>query len=117
MPDHSYINNLSGELLPKYITKFSLLIITATFIAVIFRFDMLRKLCVCISNFLAYSWLAFGIAVITGIISFNLLLFARMKNKPSPANCLIVLNLLQSLAFITGMVFLFFFGALLINVI
>jgi hypothetical protein len=110
-------NIFAGETLPKHLSRLSVLVILVTLTGVIFRFDMLRKLCVCISNLLVWSWIAFGIAAVTGIIYFNLQGIKHNNNKTLCPSLILFLNLVQSLAFVTGLVFLILFGALLANVI
>ncbi|MCX6257184.1 MAG: hypothetical protein NTW49_04700 [Bacteroidia bacterium] len=100
-----------------YLTRISLVIIIVTVASAMFRFDLLRRLCVCIANVLAWSWIAFGAAIFIGLITFNMAAFYRKKEKHLPTTLFLILNILQSVVFLAGLILLIFFGARLLDVI
>ena len=91
----------------RRINNWSLILTLSTLVAVMFRFNVLREYCVCISNYLAWSWIAFGISLFIGLFSGLLI---RDKYK-------LLCSLLQATAFYAGIVFMVLFGARLLDVI
>ncbi|MCF8371585.1 MAG: hypothetical protein K9H64_08175 [Bacteroidales bacterium] len=96
----------------KLQTILSTLFILLSLFIVVLQFQELRSLCVCISNYLAWSWIAFGIAILIGLIVQSLVL---LENS-SPTLCKLFLAI-QSLAFYIGIVLAVLFGSFLLKVI
>ncbi|MBT3207268.1 MAG: hypothetical protein HN704_03085 [Bacteroidetes bacterium] len=103
---------LSSVRLQIYISSFFILI---TILAAIFNFIELQKICVCISNYLAYSWILFGISIIFGLILFLQLTAIQDINIQNKR--IIVLTILQTISFIGGIVIFVLFGALLLDLL
>ncbi len=89
----------------------SAFIITTLFVAV-FQFEALRSICVCISNYLAWSWIAFGISILIGLFT----RFMILSGSENPKLCRLLLAL-QSIVFFTGIVLVVLFGSFLLKVI
>ena len=106
----------------KQLTFLSVGIIALTVFGVLGRFDKLREYCVCISNHMAYGWVAYGFAIIIGmIIIFLSIKSSDSSNENCEKKCCCksnkILLLLQIIAFLTGVVFTVLFGAALAYVI
>ena len=92
-------------------------IIVLSAVAVMFQFQELRQLCVCISNWLAWSWIANAAAILFSIVLMITVSVKSAENSLKPTKLQNLLFSLQSLAFTTGLVFLIIFAAKLTNVI
>lgn len=92
----------------------SSLIILISILAAIFNFESLEKTCVCILNYLAYSWILYGITIIIGV--FALLQIVLSKDKIQ--NILLkILILLQAISFISAFVLFVIFASLLLDIL
>lgn len=96
----------------KLQTILSALFILLSLVIVVLQFQELRSICVCTSNYLAWSWIAFGIAILIGLIAQVLVLQENSSSKI----CKLLLAL-QSVAFFVGIVLAVLFGAFLLKVI
>ncbi len=93
-------------------------IIGSTVIAVLFSYKNLQEFCICASNKLAYAWILLGCAIFFSIIC--LLICVKKEDKPSSSfNDKIYLFgvIIQSICFLSAIVFLILFAAKIINVI
>ncbi len=90
----------------------STLIILTSLFAAIFQFEALRNICVCISNYLAWSWIAFGITILIGLIANFYLSLNETNNK-----FLKLFLFLQTISFYLGIIFIVLFGSFLLRVI
>ncbi|MEA3446015.1 MAG: hypothetical protein U9R19_14945 [Bacteroidota bacterium] len=89
----------------------SAFILITLFVAVL-QFEELRSICVCISNYLVWSWIAFGIAIFIGLLTRFLIL--SVTNNYKLCNMFLAL---QSISFFLGIVFAVLFGSLLLKVL
>lgn len=96
----------------KLQTILSALFILVSLFIVVLQFQELRSLCVCTSNYLAWSWIAFGIAILIGLVVQTLVLLENRSSKL----CKLLL-VIQSLAFYIGIVLAVLFGSFLLKVI
>ena len=106
-----YYNKLPLKLAESQILA-SLFIIVVSLVSIIFRYDELRTICVCISNYLAWAWIAFSINIFVGLITILLPIFSPNNNKSSK-----YFLVLQSLFFFIGIALLVMFGARLLDVL
>ena len=86
------------------------LIILISLLGVMFQFNELSTLCFCTLNYLAWSWIAFGISIFISLISLNILFFNENKITK-------YLFVLQSIAFFFGIFYMVMFGAKLMDVV
>ncbi len=88
----------------------SFVVIALSLLGVMLRFEELRTMCFCTLNYLAWSWIAFGINIFVALATFTIYLFNESK-------IIKYLFALQSLAFFTGLFLIAIFGVKLIDVI
>jgi hypothetical protein len=93
-------------------------IIVSTVIAVLFVYQKFHELCICIPNQLAYAWILFAITILLSIIG---LVLTENNSDGNPngrtTKLTMYLSILQSVCFITGMIFLVYFGSRIMDVI
>jgi hypothetical protein len=104
--------------LSKLLIIVSTAIIVATVVAVLFSYQNLHQFCICIANKLAYSWILLAVTVLLSLISM-LLTENDSEGRISKTKKQILwfLALLQSASFMTGLIFLVYFAAKIIDVI
>ncbi|NVO03458.1 MAG: hypothetical protein HXX09_12230 [Bacteroidetes bacterium] len=115
-------SNQKIESFSKQLTFLSIGIIALMVFGFIGRFDKMREYCVCIANKMAYGWVAYGIAIIIGMVIVVMCINSTNKTEEScEKKCCCksknILLILQILAFLTGVVFTVLFGAALASVI
>lgn len=88
----------------------SVLIILATVIVSVFSLEQYRSICICTINYLAYSWIAFAIAIVVSLLSLICAAQAALKSECCSRYFLANIFLwLQFFAFVAGIVFLLIF--------
>ncbi len=85
----------------------SFLFVLISLVAVVFQFETLQNHCVCISNFLAWAWIAFAFTFLFGLIQ------PLLKSSVHR----LIVYLLQALLFFFGLSMSVLFGARLLDVI
>jgi hypothetical protein len=91
------------------LVAFQSILLTVAFSMI--SFNELRLICVCISNWLAWAWIALGLTVLLGLLANPITLFFTPKAK-----ILLFLLVLQELSLAIGLILLIIFGGLLIRV-
>ncbi|MEI6851767.1 MAG: hypothetical protein WCL06_02950 [Bacteroidota bacterium] len=93
-------------------------IIVSTVIAVLFVYQKFHEICICIPNKLAYAWILFGITILFSIISL-LIMEKEGDDKLTGIKVKLVwyLSMIQSACFMTGIIFLIYFAAGIMDVI
>jgi|GEM_PF-1937789 len=98
----------------------SALIMLFTIFGIMLKLEYFRVMCVCTTNYIAYSWIGFGVSIIAGLkLSFFSVIASRSDKKYFFCkNWLFNLMLaFQSISFIAGIVYLLLFAMKLSNVI
>lgn len=98
----------------KFLSVISVAIILFTSIPMLFVYEPLREFCICIVNFMAWSWIAFAISILISIV---LILKGVYSSDETAGKFAGVLLILQSLAFVTALVFFIIFTSKIVNVI
>jgi len=96
----------------------SIAIIGSTVIAVLFSYKNLQEFCICASNKLAYAWILLGSTIFFSIVC--LLIGIIKEDRPlSSFNDKVILfgTIIQSICFLSAIVFIILFAAKIINVI
>lgn len=93
----------------------SVVLIIIIYLSVLFHFDWLSQICVCILNFLAWALTALAISMLSSIIIIFLKSIGLLKSLKK--GFLFALLILQSISLLCGIILLIFFTVKLLNVI
>lgn len=93
----------------------SVFMFVASTMAMIFSYEKLAELCICIVNFLAWSWIATAISVIAGVLN---IIFPDFRNEGvNNDKTTRLLLMIQSLMFVAAVVLQMIFAAKITSVI
>ena len=112
MENQEYINRKIAFRGISLLLVLSTIAILSTLFVVVFQFNELRSLCVCISNYLAWGWIGFGISIILGLAGLTSAFSSTSNNTFQK-----VMLILQSIAFFAGIFLIVLFGSFLLKVI
>lgn len=110
----------------KQFVRFSTLMFVAALFTIIvtmivstFMYEKLATMCICTSNKLVWGWVFMAISILTGLVSTSAAIFCGCKKPLEQRRFILPYTaiLLQTAAFITGLIFIILFGAYVLNVL
>jgi len=111
----SYSNNLKIDII-KILLVLSALFILISVITSISNANFLDKFCICKINYLAYSWISFGVSVLFSCIIWYVYTVKIQLNQKA-IYLLNIITFIDILLFIVGIVFLLIFTTLILDII